>query len=105
MNWCFLRGAGAAATQNASSGSFRKWHAQTDTPVPGDVVVFHSARQRASDAGQGHVGFFLSQTSTHVQVLGGNQFEGRPVRHAINIKSIPKQSSALILHSFRKSAG
>ena len=47
-------------------------------PVPGDIVVFNWGE------GSGHVGFFVSATSTIVKLLGGNQGD------AVNIKDWSK---------------
>ena len=48
-------------------------HDVTTAPKKGDIVVFE--RRRVSDSAVlgGHVGFFISQDETHIQVLGGNQ--------------------------------
>jgi uncharacterized protein (TIGR02594 family) len=104
MNYCLIKAsegnpppAGSAEpTLSAASRSFRSWSSSTEAPRPGDVVVF----RRKDSPGQGHVGFFLSETGSSVLVLGGNQFEGRPTRHTINRKSIAKDGSILALHSY-----
>jgi uncharacterized protein (TIGR02594 family) len=48
------------------AASFQSWGVETLKPVPGAVLVF----QRP---GGGHVGFYVAETATHYQVLGGNQ--------------------------------
>jgi len=61
------------------------WHHDvTTSPREGDIVVFE--RRQGSRNGPvlgGHVGFFVSQNETHIQVLGGNQ------QNTINISSFP----------------
>ena len=65
-NWCVER-AGRAGTDSAWARSWLTWGKATKSPTVGCVVVL----QR--DANKGHVGFFVSRTSTHVRLLGGNQ--------------------------------
>jgi uncharacterized protein (TIGR02594 family) len=63
----------------AKSWDEQHWHHEvTTSPREGDIVAF----QRGSGDG-GHVGFFISQSETHIQVLGGNQ------QNAINVSSFP----------------
>jgi uncharacterized protein (TIGR02594 family) len=90
---------GSRPTMDAGSRSFRTWGTQTSTPQPGDVAVFVNQ----SSPGHGHVGFFLADQGTSVLVLGGNQFDGTPVRHCVCRKAIPKNSrtGGLKLHSYR----
>jgi hypothetical protein len=69
------------------------------TPQVGDIAVF----QDVDNPGFGHVAFFLNVDNRKITVLGGNQYEGHPVVHAINVKSI-LLSSSLQLHSVRTDA-
>ncbi len=89
-------------TFSAASSSFRGWSSKVDldkgeTPEPGDIVVFRNK----TSPGHGHVGFYVAQDANTILVLGGNQFEGTPVRHAINRKRLVKNGSVLQFHSFR----
>jgi CHAP domain len=121
INWCILKGhkgsvpeGGSPGTSSAASSSFREWGTGVLTydnasssllgssqPRAGDLAVFAEVRQDGSlDPIHGHVGFFLDMDSARVRVLGGNQFEGHPIVHAINVKWIPK-NGFLRLHSIR----
>lgn len=105
VNYCILRSRqyrtvpmGAHGPNgSAASRTFRSWGMETNTPKPGDIVVF---KDKTDDA-HGHVGFFLQQANDKILVLGGNQFEGSPIRHAISSKWIAKNGKKLELHSFR----
>lgn len=105
MNYCLVKSAEGRTlpagsdepTLSAAARSFRKWGSATDSPQPGDVVVFINS----ASPGHGHVGFFIAENDTAILVLGGNQFEGQPVRHAINRKWIKKKGQILQFHSYR----
>jgi uncharacterized protein (TIGR02594 family) len=108
VNYCLMRSAigrppipGAAApTYSAASASFRNWGTKVADGTkadPGDIVVFRNKNYPS----RGHVGFFIAEDDDSVLVLGGNQFEGRPVRHVINRERIKKHGSVLELHSYR----
>lgn len=106
MNFCLMKSAkdkqlpanASKPTLSAAALSFRKWGRETSTPRPGDIVVFKNV---TAPPGRGHVGFYLADQGDSVLVLGGNQFEGKPVRHTINRKLLKKDGSVLKLHSFR----
>lgn len=100
LNWA-LRKANLTGTRSAASGSFRDVpaHSVTASPREGDVVVFRSADPKKAKLGHGHVGLLVSQTSTHVQVLGGNQIN-KQGHHEFSAKPILKSGPALVLHSF-----
>lgn len=104
LNWA-LRRAGLKGTQSAGSGSFRDFpaHSATTNPREGDIVVFRSADVKKAKLGHGHVGLFVSQTPTHVQVLGGNQIN-KQGHHEFSSKPIPKNGPALVLHSFHSTS-
>jgi cell wall-associated NlpC family hydrolase len=108
MNFCLIKAAigktppagSAEPTRSAASSTFRYWSHQVstgETPKPGDLVVFRNVQS----PGYGHVGFFLAEDASRVLVLGGNQFEGTPVRHTVNRKWISKNGGVLQLHSYR----
>ena len=68
----------------------------------GDIAVF----QRILSTGeghpyQGHAAFLIDVDANRVRTLGGNQFEGNPVVHAINAKWIPMDGASLRLLSIR----
>jgi uncharacterized protein (TIGR02594 family) len=64
-NWCVEK-AGLAGTDSAWARNWLKWGKKLTEPVEGCIVVY-------SRGDGGHVGFFISQTSTTIQTLGGNQ--------------------------------
>jgi uncharacterized protein (TIGR02594 family) len=105
VNYCLLKSeqgkspsAGSAQpTMSAASRSFRTWARQTDSPISGDLVVFKDR----NSPGNGHVGFFIAKSGERILVLGGNQFEGTPVRHAINRKLLAKNGGVLQFLSYR----
>ncbi|MBD8599370.1 CHAP domain-containing protein [Pseudomonas sp. CFBP 8772] len=105
INYCLMTSqtgktppAGAShRTQSARALSFKNWGEPTNSPRPGDIVVF----QNVKSPNHGHVGFFLADQGSKVLVLGGNQFEGTPVRHTISRKSLLKDGPILKLLSYR----
>lgn len=105
VNYCLMKAAtdktlpsnSSERTKSAGSKSFRKWGKETNSPKPGDLVVFINKK----DTTYGHVGFFLAEKDDDILVLGGNQFEGTPVRHTINRKLISKDGTVLEFHSYR----
>ncbi len=105
VNFCLARAAkdkplpksSQGPTKSAASRSFREWSALTNTPTPGDIVVF----KNVESPGHGHVGFFVADKGSSILVLGGNQFEGYPRRHTVNRKLIAKDGRILKFHSFR----
>ena len=101
LNWCHLRAMNSAATRSASSGSFRCYGSPTNAPQIGDIVVFRRKDSNDRCTGNGHVGFFVRQTDTAVEVLGGNQIDGHTGCHSISSKMIAKAGNSLVLHSFR----
>lgn len=84
--WCaafanaMLKRAKIEGTGKLTARSFLKWGVKMDKPVEGCIVVF----KRGNSSWQGHVAFYISETSTHVQVLGGNQSD------AVNVRAYPK---------------
>lgn len=97
LNWVLAR-SGFVGTCSSSSSSFR--HSvgkKTDDPQPGDIVVFRHKNAKLADIGRGHVGLFVSRTTTSVTVLGGNQ--KRAGHHAVCEQIIGGQVP-LVLDSF-----
>jgi uncharacterized protein (TIGR02594 family) len=102
LNWCYLRATNSAATHSASSGSFRCYGSPTSTPKLGDIVVFRRKDSNDQCMGNGHVGFFVRQTDTAVEVLAGNQIEGHTGCHRVSSTMIAKAGNSLVLHSYRR---
>lgn len=71
VNWC-MEQAGIEGTNSARARDWLHWGEAQSTPTRGCVVVF-------SRGAGGHVGFYLGETDTHIEVLGGNQ------RNAVNV--------------------
>lgn len=108
MNWCIRRSQEGRPdiarlfkpTNSASSGSFRTWANKISLkpdgswsrpPREGDLIVFQLITSGiAPDPRQGHVAFFVGEDTRYIYALGGNQFEGAPPIHCINLKRIRK---------------
>src|SRR5262249_2211434 len=74
-NWCVEK-AGYEGTDSAWAKSWLTWGKNLTTPRRGCIAVF-------TRGDGGHVGFYISQTSSVIKVLGGNQSDevnisGRP---------------------------
>ncbi len=73
--WCAafvgacLERVGISSTRSLRARSYLDWGTPTDKPASGAIVVL----KRGSNPAQGHVGFLVGMTSTHIVVLGGNQ--------------------------------
>ncbi len=76
VNWC-LRQVGIRGTNSAAAASWVNWGQGLEAPRYGCIVQLRTARQghdRATGSSSGnHVAFFVSQTATHITLLGGNQ--------------------------------
>jgi uncharacterized protein (TIGR02594 family) len=77
VNWC-LREAGVSGNRSARAKDFGSWGQALDQPRYGCVVHLYKSPRRGVDGRTGsssgnHVAFFISQTATHVRLLGGNQ--------------------------------
>ena len=79
VNWCIEK-AGIMGTKSARARSWLGWGEAIEEPRHGCVVVF----SRPPSPTAGHVGFYIAETPTHVDVLGGNQ------SNQVNIASYPK---------------
>lgn len=111
VNWCIKRAHTGrsdthqllAAPESAASGKFREWAraVNVEDASPGDIAVFELIAQGRPHPWRGHVAFFGALESRYVKVLGGNQFEGKPLKHAINEKLMAYDGSILKLHSIR----
>ncbi len=67
-NWC-MEQAGLEGTDSAAARSWLNWGKEIATPQLGCVTVF----SRPPNPSSGHVAFYVSETPTHIMVLGGNQ--------------------------------
>jgi len=102
LNWTLAR-CGLRGTGSASSSSFRTAPGKTDTPRPGDIVVFESADSREAAVGHGHVGILVERTPTYVVLIGGNQ-TGTVGHHAVCKQTIKLNGVGLKLHSYHSIA-
>ena len=66
VNWCMER-SGYEGTDSAWAKSWANWGKKLTTPRRGCIAVFNRG------ANSGHVAFFLGQSATQVEILGGNQ--------------------------------
>lgn len=106
VNWCFLQAGYGQATTNANSGSFKCFSTVAALPKEGDVVVFKRADPTATAcSGLGHVGFFVRDLGTSVEVLGGNQIDAHDGCHEVSAKPLSKTGGVLTLQSYRAVAG
>lgn len=64
-NWC-VEQSGYEGTDSAWARSWLNWGKKTTTPERGCIVVF-------SRNGGGHVAFYIRETASEIEVLGGNQ--------------------------------
>lgn len=101
VNWCFARAGKGAATESASSGSFRTFGVATNSPAPGDIVVFRRTSPDGDAGMQGHVGFYVGATDDQIEVLGGNQIEGSQNSHRVSSKLLKRSGTKLVFHSYR----
>lgn len=69
VNWC-MEQARLTGTDSAWARSWDGWQEAINTPKVGCIVVF-SRKNDNTDGG--HVGFFLSETVSTIEILGGNQ--------------------------------
>lgn len=83
VNWC-LKQAGIQGNNSARAKDFGTWGRGLDTPRYGCIVHLHRAPKgvdgRTGSSSGNHVAFFISQTATHITLLGGNQ--GNRVRES-----------------------
>lgn len=76
VNWV-LRQAGIPGTRSALAASWLSWGTGLDAPCWGAITVIRRIG-RTQDAATGsatgnHVAFYLDRSSTHIELLGGNQ--------------------------------
>jgi len=80
VNSCLER-AGYSGSKSLAARSFLTWGKEVTKPYPGCIVVFWRNSPRSW---QGHCAFYVSETKTHIKVLGGNQ------ANSVNITEYPK---------------
>lgn len=66
VSWC-LEQSGIESTKNAWARSYLSWGQEIKTPAIGCIVVFSRGQ------GSGHVAFYLGESGSEIQCLGGNQ--------------------------------
>jgi len=93
FNGAMLERAGLRSTRKLNARSYLDWGEPVDLAdaEPGDMVVF----SRGDPSGwQGHVGFFVRNAGTHIEVLGGNQSNAvsvarYPVSRLLGVRRYP----------------
>jgi uncharacterized protein (TIGR02594 family) len=85
--WCagfanaMLQRCGYSGSKSLAARSFLTWGKELSKPYPGCVVIFWRVSPRSW---QGHVAFYLSETATHIKVIGGNQ------SNSVSVEEYPK---------------
>ena len=78
VNWC-VKMSGHKGTKSASARSWLKWGKPLKEPKEGCIVIL----KRGNSSWQGHVGFYVGTSGSHILILGGNQ------GNEVNISSYP----------------
>lgn len=77
VNWVMVN-SGKKGTNNALAKSWLEWGCPVNSPYRGVVTVIKmktSGNTAATGSRSGyHVGFFIFRTSSHIRLLGGNQY-------------------------------
>lgn len=68
VSWCMAR-VNILGTGRPNARSWLTWGQELDLPQIGCVVVF----ARPPNPNHGHVAFYMGETASHLDVLGGNQ--------------------------------
>lgn len=83
VNWV-MKQSGRSGTNSAAAKSWLNWGMEVTTPTPGTIVVIKKKTPgltQATGSSSGfHVGFFVSLSSAHIRILGGNQ--GNQVKYS-----------------------
>lgn len=69
MVYCFHH-AGMEPIKTVRAREWQNYGNETKTPKLGDIVTFWRISKASN---YGHVGFYVNENETHIQVLGGNQ--------------------------------
>lgn len=75
VNWVMNK-AGYSTTKNAGARSWMKWGKEIKEPKEGAITIIYRSPRKADSrmtSSGNHVAFFISQTPTHLYLLGGNQ--------------------------------
>lgn len=86
--WCaafvgaHLERAGVPCSKAVNARSYEKWGERIERPTVGCIVVLWRG---SPTSWQGHVGFYVGETPTHVLLLGGNQGD------AVSVAKFPKR--------------
>ena len=68
-NWA-LESAGVPGSKSLAAREFLNWGKPVTKPYPGCVAVLWRDNPQSWT---GHTGFYVGETATHIQILGGNQ--------------------------------
>jgi len=71
VNWVIKQAGIESRTNSAWARSWLNWGVAADEPIPGTIAVF------SRKANAGHVGFYLAEDATRIQVLGGQPGQRR----------------------------
>jgi uncharacterized protein (TIGR02594 family) len=74
-NWV-MNEAGYAGTNSAAAVSWKGWGKEITEPREGAITIIYRQPKKVDGkmtSSGNHVAFFISQTSTHLNLLGGNQ--------------------------------
>ncbi len=85
VNWCVAQ-AGIKGTKSALARSWLDWGTPISSPRRGCIVIF--SRNKIF----GHVGFYISETQTHIKVLGGNQEDPQSHLYQVSERFYPKSA-------------
>jgi uncharacterized protein (TIGR02594 family) len=69
VNWC-MKQCGIVGTNSAAARSWLKWGKELKSPEYGCIVILW---RKSPDSTSAHVGFWVSETKTHMKILGANQ--------------------------------
>lgn len=70
VNWVMIQ-SGRTGKGSAAAKDWLKWGDTVTTPQRGDIVIIRNKSKKAPDGH--HVGFYISLSTTHIKILGGNQ--------------------------------
>lgn len=85
--WCaafantMLKRAGCVFQKTLNARSFLDLDGETKEPKLGDIVVLW---RESAESWKGHVGFYVNETESHINILGGNQ------SNRVKISAYPK---------------
>jgi uncharacterized protein (TIGR02594 family) len=74
--WCagfanaMLESAGVPGSKSLTAREFLTWGSEVKKPYPGCIVVLW---RNSPESWEGHTGFYVGETSTHISILAGNQ--------------------------------